>query len=269
MSTVKSNSDLDAKHGVQAAETVLQVLSGFIGAEPMPMLKTLAERAAMHPAKVHRYLVSLSRMGYVEQDPESSRYRLGPMALRLGFAAMASVDAIRVTRPLMFGFAQSVGHSVLLGVWNDNGPMIALKESAPGPITITSTEGTVLPILRSAIGRAFGAWLPRPKTAALVEKELEVLRAAPHPGCPSSQQEVDALFKDIRKRGIVRITGQLSPVMHSLSAPVFNSASELEAVLCVAGPPATFDSTWSSPTAALLLQAAATLSRGLGHQPAR
>lgn len=267
MSTINGDAALDGKHGVQAAETVLQVLSGFIGAEPMPMLKTLAERIDMHPAKVHRYLVSLSRMGYVEQDRETSRYRLGPLSLRLGFAAMASVDVLRVARPLMFGFCQTLGYSVLLGIWNDNGPTIALKEAPPGPLTITASEGAALPILRSAIGRVFGAWTPRSKTATLVAQELKELRARPVPGCPASQEEVEALFQEIRKRGLVRVTGQLSPAMYAFAAPVFNSASELVAALCVAGPPATFDSTWASPTGAGLLQAAALVSRGLGYEP--
>src|SRR5260221_7757864 len=34
-------------HGVQSAETLLTVLSAFVGAEPTPMLKTLAERTEM------------------------------------------------------------------------------------------------------------------------------------------------------------------------------------------------------------------------------
>src|SRR5271170_7861312 len=72
---------LDGSHGVQSAETVLDVLSAFVGAPPMPMLKHLAERTGMHPAKVHRYLVSLVRRGYVEQDETTSRYRLGPASL--------------------------------------------------------------------------------------------------------------------------------------------------------------------------------------------
>lgn len=253
------------QHGVLAADTVLQVLSSFIGAEPMPMLKTIAQRAAMHPAKVHRYLVSLCRGGYVEQDAATNRYRLGPNALRLGFAAMISVDPIRVARPMMAGFAQKLQEAAVFAIWSDGGPTIALKETIPSPITITATEGTVLPLLRSSIGRAFTAWLPRARTEALLTVELAQLRAKPHPGCPSSLAEVETLIKEIRKRGLARVTGQLSPTAHSLSAPVFDSNGELAAVLCTLGPAAQFDSTWSGPTAKTLLESAAAVSRGLGY----
>src|SRR5882757_1720987 len=119
-------------HGVQSAETLLTVLSAFVGAEPTPMLKTLAERTEMHPAKVHRYLVSLSRAGYVEQDEMTSRYRLGPAALRLAFAAMNSIDVIRVARPLMADFCNRLQNTVVLAVWNTGGPTIAARETLPG-----------------------------------------------------------------------------------------------------------------------------------------
>ena len=265
MPSTKKISDADSRHGVQAAETVLQVLSGFIGAEPMPMLKTLAERIGMHPAKVHRYLVSLSRMGYVEQDSESSRYRLGPHSLRLGFAAMATVDVIRVARPMMHGFCQALKHTAVLAIWTDSGPTVALVDSPPGPIVLKAAEGSVLTIFRSSIGRTFAAWLPRTKTSELISTELKQLRAQPLEGCPTSIQEAEALFQEIRKRGLARVAGQFSAGLHSLSAPVFNSASELVGVLCVLGPSSEFDSTWSGPTAKGLVEAASSLSAGLGH----
>lgn len=264
MPTVKKDEDLNGKHGVQAAETVLQILSAFIDAEPMPMLKTLAERLAMHPAKVHRYLVSLTRMGYVEQDPGTSRYRLGPLSMRLGLAAISSVDSIKVAKPLMHGFCQDLGHTTILAIWN-GAPTIALIEAAPGLITLTAREGTVLPILRSAIGRAFGAWMPRDKVANLLTKELADMRSNPQPACPTNLNEAEELFADIRKRGVARVTGQLATSFHGLAAPVFHGSGDLAAVLCVLGSASSLDSAWSGPTAKGLVKAAATLSAGLGY----
>lgn len=264
MTTTKGSSDIDTKQGVQAAETVLHVLTAFIDADPMPMLKTLAERTGMHPAKVHRYLVSLARMGYVEQDSESSRYRLGPLSLRLGLAAISTVDSVRVARPMMHGFCEQLGHTVLLAIWN-NGPTIALKESAPGPIRLTAVEGTSLPILTSAIGRAFGAWMPHGRTADLIASELEHLRANPVPGCPVTPEEAEALFLDIKKRGLARLTGERHIAFHALSAPVFHGNGEITAVLCAVGPAGQFDSSWTGPTAKSLRRAAGELSSALGY----
>jgi len=252
-------------HGVQAAETLLTVLSAFIDAEPATSLKALAIRAGMPPAKAHRYLASLCRMRFVEQDPQTSHYRLGPEALRLAFASMGSSDSVSVARPVLGEICRKLQHSVILAVWQTGGPMVALKENSPALFGVTAPEGTVLPLLRSSIGRAFAAWLPRTRTQARLDAELAQMRAAPIPGCPASAEEVETLLSDIRGRGLARVTGQLSPSSHSLAAPVFGASGEIVAVLAAIGPAGDFDSRWTGPTAQSLRASASTLSHRLGH----
>lgn len=269
MSAIESeNPKTRGSHGVQSAETVLEILSAFIGAESMPMLKTLAERTGMHPAKVHRYLVSLCRAGFVEQDETTSRYRLGPVSLRLAFAVMRSIDSIRVARPLMAEFCFRLQHSVVLAVWNEGGPTIAVKETLPGLLTLTANEGYTVPVLRSSIGNIFGAWLPWEKTRALIEAELAEGRERAVPGFPASVPEVEALFADVRRRGLARTTGQFHAHTHSFAAPVFDASGQLAAALCAIGPAGQFDTEWESPVATTLIACAAEVSSRLGHQGA-
>jgi DNA-binding IclR family transcriptional regulator len=248
-------------HGVQSAETLLTVLSAFVGAEPTPMLKTLAERTNMHPAKVHRYVVSLARAGYVEQEEMTSRYRLGPAALRLAFAAINSIDIIRVARPLMADFCNRLQNTVVLAVWNAGGPTIAARETLPGLLAMTAAEGFVLPLLQSSIGNVFAAYLPRAKTGSLLTAEL----ARPHPGCPKNEFEIDDLFTSIRRRGLGRTTGQLSAATHSFAAPVFDASGVIAGVLATLGPAGHFDSNWNSPIAKTLRECAAEISQRLGY----
>jgi DNA-binding IclR family transcriptional regulator len=248
-------------NGVQAAVTVLEVLSAFIGAGPSPMLKTLAERTGMHPAKVHRYLSSLCQAGFVEQDPDSSRYSLGVASLRLGVAAMSSIDAIRVARPLMLDFCHRLKHTVVLAVWAGTGPTIAIKESMPGLFVMSASEGYTVPLLRSSIGRVFSTYSSREKTQSMIELELQEAL----PGTPPTMEEVEALFEEVRRRGLARTTGQLSQFVHSLAAPVFGVSGEIVAVLCTLGSAGEFNSNWTSPAAHTLRECAAELSERLGY----
>lgn len=252
-------------HGVQSAETVLQILSAFVGADPMPMLKTLAERTQMHPAKVHRYLVSLCRAGYVDQDPATSRYRLGPASLRLAFAAMDAIDAIRIAKPMMAGFCQRLQESVVLAVWNADGPTIAVKESLPGLLTMAATEGYRLPVVRSSVGSVFGTWLPREKTQPFIESDLAHIATDPAVKFPRSEADVEEMFAEIRRRGLARTQGEFNPGTHSFAAPVFDASGQIAAVLCAIGPAGQFNSAWESPTAKTLLACASDVSRALGH----
>ena len=154
---IRSGETVDERAGVQSVETGLCVLSAFIGAESMPMLKTLAERANMHPAKVHRYLVSLCRSGFVRQDAATGRYRLAEGALRLGFAAMNAVDVVNIARPILQGLRAAHGQSAMLALWGAQGPTVTLQEFHPAPITMSARVGSILPIL----GRSPAARLVR------------------------------------------------------------------------------------------------------------
>lgn len=268
MAMTETKSRSKAPHGVQSAETVLQVLNAFVGIEKMPMLKTLADRIGMHPAKVHRYLVSLCRTGYVVQDEFTSRYRLGPAALKLGFAAMSAVDAVRVARPLLADFCRSLEQTVVLALWTASGPTIVLRETRISSLAMTAPEGLVVPILRSSVGNVFGAYLPRPVTQTLIDKELAELRASGATDAPTSIEEAETLFATVRKRGAARTIGQFSAGSHSFAVPVFAASGEIEAVLCTLGPATEFNSSWSSPLLVELLKNGQELSRRLGYSPA-
>ena len=44
----------------------------------------------MSPGKIHRYLASFLVTGLARQDPDTRQYALGPLAMRLGLAALKS-----------------------------------------------------------------------------------------------------------------------------------------------------------------------------------
>jgi DNA-binding IclR family transcriptional regulator len=82
--------------GVNSLETGLR-LAGVLAETGLPeALKDIAARAGLAPAKAHRYLVSLIRAGLAEQDSESGRYRLGPLALQLGLGALRGLDVLKL-----------------------------------------------------------------------------------------------------------------------------------------------------------------------------
>ena len=62
--------------GIQSLEIGLSILDVLIDRHEPMMLKDIAEAMQMHPAKSHRYLVSLIRKNYVRKL-DDGRYGLG------------------------------------------------------------------------------------------------------------------------------------------------------------------------------------------------
>ena len=80
---------LKERAGIQSVEVGFALLDALGQARGPQMLRDLAAAAGMSAAKAHRYLVSFQRLQLVVQDPASTRYDLGPAALKLGLALRA------------------------------------------------------------------------------------------------------------------------------------------------------------------------------------
>ncbi|MEZ0191606.1 IclR family transcriptional regulator [Ralstonia solanacearum] len=217
--------------GIQSIEVGAQLLVALTRASRAMALGDLARAAGMHPSKAHRYLVSLQRVGAVSQDPLTGRYELGPFALRLGLASLNRVEAVSRARPLLASLRDRTGHTIGIAVWSERGPTVVHWERAGGAPGVNLRIGDVMPMLNSATGRLFGAYLPIEQTLPLVERELHTRANDDLPGLPRSLTDYYRLCEDVRAEGAAWVSGGLLPGVSALSLPVFGARGELALVL--------------------------------------
>lgn len=258
----------DGAVGVQSVDTAVRVLSALIEMGPALMLKTVAERANMQPPKAHRYLVSLCRSGLAERDAATGCYRLGPLAVRLGLAALRHLNVVAVASPMLVTLRDELGFTAGLAVWGTAGPTFVRLEESDDALIISGRAGSVVPILNSSTGRVFGAYLPRSTTVALLSRELS---GALHPGASPSRsaqkmslEDVEALFSRVCKHQLAQVQGDLSPGLHALSAPVFDHTGSIVGVITLMGSAGLIDTSIDGPVAAVLLARAGEVSRRMG-----
>lgn len=254
--------------GVQAVDTAVRVLSALIDMGPPLMLKTVAERAEMQPPKAHRYLVSFCRSGLAERDAISGGYRLGPLAVRLGLAALRHLNVVQVASPTLAMLRDELGFTTGLAVWGAAGPTFVRFEETNDALIISGRPGSVLPVLTSSTGRVFGAYLPRSVIEPFIRKELA---GAPHPGATPSNlasrmtpEDVDAMFETVRKNKLAQVKGDVNPGLHGLSAPLFDHAGAIVGVITVMGSAGLIDTSLDGPLACTLATRAEEASRRMG-----
>mgnify|MGYP003700974257 CR=1 FL=1 len=247
--------------GIQSAETGIRVLSTLsTGVGPMS-LKAVAAGSGLSASNARRYLVSLMRSGMVEQDPATGNYDLGPLALRVGLAALYRLNVVRAAIPVLAELRDTVGETVMLSIWGDHGPTVVHWEESLPPIIINLRIGSVLPLLSSATGRVFLAWLPRQQTQKLVAQELK------RSGGRHSI-DVAAIADETRDAGIGRF-GTEDPVrsVSSIAAPVLNHEGRIVAAVAIFGPGESFDNTVEGDMASALSEATRAISTKMGGAP--
>src|SRR3954471_4753997 len=197
--------------GIQSVEVgfgLLQVLGEAAG--PL-MLRDLARSANMSAAKAHRYLVSFQRLQLVVQDAASTRYDLGPAALKLGLASLSRLDAVKLARERIARLVDQIGHTLALAVWGNHGPTIVHWEESPQAITVNLRLGDVMPLLSSATGRCFAAFLSKDAITPLLKEELGRAHKQRRGDVPGTLAEARALLEEVRQRGAARVVDTLLP----------------------------------------------------------
>ena len=118
----------------------------------------------------HRTLRALLSAGYVAQNPETDRYRLGEQAFLLGLAAGRTLGLTAVT-PILERVRDETGESANLVVRDGNEGLVVLRVESEQPLRFTQQAGARIPLHCTSSGKALLAFAPDP-TGALADLEL-------------------------------------------------------------------------------------------------
>ncbi|MDE1178879.1 IclR family transcriptional regulator [Paraburkholderia sp.] len=253
------------RSGIQSIEVGFRLLDVLTHEPRAMMLRDLAQRAGMSPAKAHRYLVSFLRLGVVAQDPLSGRYELGGFALQLGLARLARVDGVKLARIALAELRDRLDLTVGIAVWGNQGPTVVHWMESSHPAKASLKLGDVMPLLGSATGLLFAAYLPRGKTAAMIERELADTRHGSQLSGPRTIDEVERTLTDVREHESARVEGMLLPTIHAFCTPVFDSTGDLAFGLIALGHEGAFDIRWGGDVDVALRECAQKLSYELGY----
>jgi IclR family transcriptional regulator, KDG regulon repressor len=222
-----------ASYAVQSLERAAALLGSFNLAQPELTISELARRTNLPRSTVHRLAANLTRLGFLNRDARTERYRLGLLLAQLGTIALSRLGLREKARPVMERLADQTGEVVCLAVLERNHSVyIEVVEGRHG-LRLRATVGGVAPLHASATGTVLLAHLP----------EAEMRRRIAETGLPRytgrTITDTDTLLnrlETIRRRGYSVDEGETEEGLTGLAAPVCSAAGRVEAALVVAGP---------------------------------
>ena len=258
-----------SNRSVLTGASLLRIVASLPGAAT---LQEIAEASGMLTARTHRYLLSLVEAGLLEYDRELGRYDLGALVIDLGLTALGRIDAVRAGSDALARFSGETGLLSLLTVWGSNGPTIVKCQRGRFADATHIREGLNLPLLTSATGRIFLAYMPPADTHEFLMRELAMAREGRPKTVVMTPEQIEEMRQDVRRQRLARNLGITAH--DALAAPVFNHEGKLAMVMATRTAIDTSDMSLAGPVAAVLTRAAAELSERLGAreapgQPAR
>jgi IclR family pca regulon transcriptional regulator len=219
----------------QSLERGLAILSAFDSERPLIGVSELSRELSLSRSTAHRYIATLAQLGYLQQDPDSKRYRLGPKVLDLGFSAINSMDVREISAPHLRRLSDETGHTVNLAILDgiDVVYIERCRTARPGQrdIDLNLHVGARLPAYCTAMGKAILAFLPEDRLEPIIAR----IDFAPRgPNTLTSPEAFRRELDKIRETGIAVNDEELAYGLRSIAAPIHSQSDEVVAALNLA-----------------------------------
>ncbi len=213
----------------------LAILSTFHSDRPLIGVSELSRGLELSRSTVHRYVATLAKLGYLQQDPDSKRYRLGPKVLDLGFSALNSMDLLEVSAPHLRRLSDETQRTVNVAILDGTDVVYIERCRAARPgqqqIDLNLHVGARLPAYCTAMGKAILAFLSEERLEEVIERIDFVPRGPNTLTDPKAFRE--ELVK-IRASGIAINDEELAYGLRSIAAPIYSQSGDVLAALNLA-----------------------------------
>lgn len=216
--------------GIQSVDYLAQILELFCDQNARLSLKEIAHALNESPAKIFRYLVSLTRIGLLSKT-QDNEYEIGNLALDLSFTALNQLDPIEEACRVAKKIQHETHYAVAISVWGSMGPTVIKTYEPVTSLYSKIRVGSVMSLCSTSTGRTFSKYLP--EHVLRENLEFESLR---HSGRKLAAREKQEFIDYIYAQRSEHLTFMLDrPIagLSSISVPIFSISEEVQFVITV------------------------------------
>ncbi|MEJ5363908.1 MAG: IclR family transcriptional regulator [Desulfosoma sp.] len=216
-----------------AIEKALQVLSAFQVDRPRWGVRELAAHVGFSPATVQRILQSLKAYHFIEQDPQTLQYRLGPIYYRFVEVLQSQHAVVQEAGPVMRRLSFETGETVHLNVVDGRERLCIESMESLQSLKAGMPVGNRSPLYAGASSKCLLAFSPDEFVAAYL---ADLSPKALTENTIVDKEALTAEIAAIRRRGYAESLAERTLGLGSLSVPVFSHNGGLLAALSLALP---------------------------------
>lgn len=244
-------------------EKALGLLEHFSGNQPEIGLTEFKTLTGVDKGTLHRHLTSLKNCGFLEQNPSTKAYRLGPAVIRLSAVRERTVPIIRTVENYIVQMADKVHELVHAALPQTNGmSAIYARDSGFHGTRVSFDEAEILPFHATSSGIAMLAF----SDDAFVKAALSGQHAQFTPSTATQMDDIKEMIAATRATGYAAANQTYEADVCSLAVPFFRHSGEAMGTLAIATPAARMKSPLRDTCLTELMSASTNLSRDLGGQ---
>jgi DNA-binding IclR family transcriptional regulator len=221
-----------AKARLSSVANSIRLLTSFSGAEDELGITTLASRLRLAKSTVHRLAATLTSAGFLEQNGETGKYRLGVALFELGALVRRRMDVANEARPKLRELLEKTGETVQLGIVDHYSVLYVYEMESPRAIRMAAAVGGRAPLHCTAVGKVLLAFQPADYVKQVIERGL----TAYTPKTLTKREALAGMLEEIRLREHAIDDEESESGLRAIAAPVRNHTGAVIAALGVAAP---------------------------------
>nr|WP_295972890.1 IclR family transcriptional regulator [uncultured Bacillus sp.] len=218
---------------IQSVERAADILELFLESEPELSVKDISQKLGLSKSTVHGLIKTLEHRGYLQQNPDDLKYKLGLKLFELGHFIGNQLDITQIARPIIKELVDELKETVHLVVRQQDELVYVEKEEGPQTLRIYSHVGKKAPIYCTGVGKAILAYQD--------EDEIErILATVPMQSFTeytiTDKEEIKKQLKATRENGYSIDDEEIELGLKCIAAPIFDYKGNVCASISCASP---------------------------------
>ena len=249
---------------IGSVQRAVDILNLFDSQTPELGATEIARALGLHKSTTASLVYTLEANGFLGQNPETRKYRLGLKLVERAFAMLDQVEVRQVAYPFLRELRDQWNETVNLAILD--GPDIVYVERMLGTkaLGMRSEVGRRAPAHSTALGKAILSCLPVAKVQAFVS---QYGLPAMTPRTITDPDKFLAELEKTRELGYAVDDEENEIGGRCVAVPVFDHTGQPVAAASVSAPTARLPVSEFPQAGAMVRETAKSISRGLGYMP--
>ncbi|MEH7331860.1 IclR family transcriptional regulator [Neobacillus drentensis] len=193
----------------------------------------IANQIDINKSSVYRILSTLVQYGYVEQDEDTGRYKLGYKFLEVSSKLLESIDLRTEAKPFLQELESETNEVIHLVVYDQGEVVYIEKLEGNETLRMHSKVGKRAPMHCTSVGKAILAYLPSHVVLDILERK----------GMPmhtdktiTNKEEFIRELADVKRNGYALDLEENEYGITCIAAPIFDHLGKAIAAVSISGP---------------------------------
>lgn len=222
----------------------------------------LASDLEINKSSIFRLLSTLVKHGFIEQNPETKKYRLGYKYLELGSMLLESIDFRTQAKPFLEELNSHINEVIHLVVYDQGEVVYIEKLDGNETLRTHSRVGRRAPLHCTSVGKVILSHLPSDEIVALIDKN----------GLPKHTEHTitdkDVLLQELKKikdQGYGTEVEENESGITCIAAPIFDNRKKITAAVSISGPSMRMSDEILTEIRPILIEIGKKISSRLGY----